>query len=51
LVLKEQTGSMEFTQEAYVASLSLKTIRVWRFFRSWLPESDVIQSLKSRSWS
>jgi len=47
--LKEQNTTMEFTKEAYVASLSLKTIIIWRFIRSWLLESEVHQSLKSRT--
>jgi len=34
LVLEEQERAMECTKEAYVASLSLKTIRLWRFNRS-----------------
>jgi len=49
---KNKRKQWKFTKEAYVARLSLKTIRVWRFIRSWLPESDVIKSLKTiRVWS
>jgi len=52
LVLQEQKRVMKLAKEAYVANLSLKTIRVWRFIRSWLPESDVIKRLKTiRVWS
>jgi len=46
LVLEEQKRGMEFTKEAYFASLSLKAIRVWRFIKNWLLESDII-----RVWS
>jgi len=44
--MEEQMKAKEFTKEAYVASLSLKTIRVWR------PSEADCQSLKSpRVWS
>jgi len=43
LVLIEQTRAIEFTKEAYVTSLSLKTIRVWRHLESEVKKMELVK--------